>query len=99
MENIKDGKDVKQLSIRYYNIMNMINAVLYNEGLYKVRDREFYNILVEILGPYDNLNEFAFDSTLISRFIQINQRNESSEYYEKYLEDFHASIKNMIYEH
>jgi hypothetical protein len=111
MENIKDGKDVKQLSIRYYNIMNMINTVLSNEGLYFVSDIEFAFILFALFGSFDDLNENAFDNLIVHRYRTLNNDtrdfpnhdlrdfHKQQDEYEEYLKDFHASIKNMIYEH
>jgi hypothetical protein len=87
-ESFENEKELfNKYMIGYYRIISAIYS-----DLYALSDKDFYSILNELLGPYNDITTQTYNLLLIKRHQQLNQCKESEEYYEKYLKDFHALI-------
>jgi hypothetical protein len=82
-----------ELFNKYLIGYNLICTTFSSFGLYTLSDQDFYNILNELLGPYNDITTQTYFYIIIKRHQHLNNCKESEEYYEKYLKDFFERMK------
>jgi hypothetical protein len=89
----KSSENEDELFNKYLIGYNLICTTFSSFGLYALSDQDFYNILNELLGPYNDITTQTYNLLLIKRDQHLNNCKESEEYYEKYLKDFFERMK------
>jgi hypothetical protein len=81
---------------RYMDFVTMIEGVL--QDWYNISDKDFYTILVDLVGSYNDITAEIYITLITSRYRSlkgdIRPRNAGKHEYETYVKDFLARMKD-----
>jgi hypothetical protein len=79
----------------FYGWEMIIHPGLFKSGLYCETDKEFYKMLNEILGPYNEITKYTYHMALYDRDDILKRPSKSNEEYTVYINNLRAQCNDV----